>query len=133
MRVTPIIHTKSRLVNILLMLKCRKFSDHWALLTKDCRQCVKLEQTEKFYIIKKGIFSVVFPQKIPFSTSVTNAANVSVNLLVYSASKHLYLVPVEPKPPAPRTVSESSSESSNSAFRKGTIASCATLSAPSTV
>ena len=41
--------------------------------------------------------------------------------------------PVEPKPPSPLTVSESSSHSSNSTLRNGTIASWATRSPASTV
>ena len=41
--------------------------------------------------------------------------------------------PVEPKPPVPLTVSESSSASINSALRKGVITICASLSPGSTV
>lgn len=36
-----------------------------------------------------------------------------------------YLLPVEPNPPAPLTVSESSSASSKSTFKKGVTTSCA--------
>ena len=49
--------------------------------------------------------------------------------VLYTYSDTVYhFVPVEPKPPVPRTVSERSSTTSNSAFKKGTMASCATRS-----
>lgn len=45
----------------------------------------------------------------------------------------VYLLPVEPKPPSPRTVSDRVSHSEKSAFKKGAITSCAMRSPHLTV
>ena len=80
--------------------------------------------TEPSYILKNA-----FVANYRKDNSVSNETEEKLDIYRFYAN---YFLPVEPKPPPPLSVSESSSDSRNSALRNGTIQSCAILSPPST-